>query len=324
MKVSVALASCNGERYIGDQLQSILAQTRPPDQWVIRDDCSDDRTVEIIREFSRHAKGPFSLEVNSERLGYARNFSKALQACDGDVVFLSDQDDIWQPEKIEQVLQVLTQRTNIQVLLHDAEMADESGQGTGLTKLGQIHAAGMPESAFFMGSCMATRASYLDAVLPIPVEYPEHDHWLAEIARALGMLYVLEEPLQRYRRHGSNQSLHPANRTTPLGRLGWLQHRIRRSLRSDFVAGLEQQAAKCQSLLRWSQASSAMSLAAEVPEKLAAMQANLNRRLTGLHNRLERLRLPRHRRWGSVIKAWREGEYHLHSGVKSALRDLVI
>ena len=323
MKVSVALASCNGERYIGDQLQSILAQTCPPDQWVIRDDCSDDRTVEIIREFSEHVQVPFSLEVNSERLGYARNFSKALQACDGDVVFLSDQDDIWQPEKIEQVLQVLAQRTDIQVLLHDAELADESGQGTGLTKLGQIHAAGMPESAFFMGSCMATRASYLDAVLPIPVEYPEHDHWLAEIARSLGMLDILEKPLQRYRRHGGNQSLHPANRTSSLGRLGWLNHRIRRSLRPDFLNGLRQQARNCEALLSWSRTDAATSLAEAVPDKLDAMQVALEQRQEAVNNRLERLQLPRHRRWFSVAAAWRKGEYHRHSGISSAIRDLL-
>jgi glycosyltransferase involved in cell wall biosynthesis len=323
LKVSVALASCNGERYIGEQLQSILAQTRPPDQLVLRDDCSDDRTVEIAREFSNRARIPIDLEVNSKRLGYTRNFSTALQACDGDVVFLSDQDDIWQPEKIETVLQMLAEQPAVHVLLHDAEIADESGQGTGLTKLGQIRDAGMSENAFFMGSCMAVHASFLDAVLPIPDEYAEHDHWLAEIARSLGMLYVLEKPLQRYRRHGGNQSLHPANRTVPLGRLGWLQHRIRRSLGHDFVDRLQQQVRNSKALLSWSRTNEARSLARAAPEKLSAMQADLDQRLEALNNRLERLQLPRHRRWRPIAKAWRRGEYHQHSGITSAVRDFL-
>jgi len=98
--LSIALATYNGERYIGEQLDSILRQTRLPDELVVFDDASVDATQAIVLDFARHAPFPVRFQVNSVRLGSTRNFEMAIRACGGDIIFLCDQDDVWYPDKI--------------------------------------------------------------------------------------------------------------------------------------------------------------------------------------------------------------------------------
>src|SRR5688500_18132345 len=102
LSLSVALASYNGERYIGEQLDTIAQQTRLPNELIISDDASTDSTWSIVRDFAERAPFPVRL-LQHERFGSARNFEIAIQACRGDVIFLCDQDDIWYPNKIETI-----------------------------------------------------------------------------------------------------------------------------------------------------------------------------------------------------------------------------
>ncbi|MFA0816559.1 MAG: glycosyltransferase family 2 protein [Anaerofustis sp.] len=102
MKISVAMTTYNGAKYIIPQLDSLLAQTRVIDQLVICDDCSQDKTVDIIREYFQQTDFTgLKLVVNDKNLGYIKNFYQAISLCEGDLIFLCDQDDIWCPEKIE-------------------------------------------------------------------------------------------------------------------------------------------------------------------------------------------------------------------------------
>jgi glycosyltransferase involved in cell wall biosynthesis len=93
--VSVAMATYNGERFLPDMLESLAAQTRPPDELIVRDDASQDGTVGLLHAFARRM--PFRVEVvaGDQRLGYAQNFVAASQACRGSLVFFADQDDVW-------------------------------------------------------------------------------------------------------------------------------------------------------------------------------------------------------------------------------------
>ena len=90
LSLSIALAAYNGERFIGEQLDSIARQTRLPDDLVIFDDASTDTTVSIVRDFARHAPFPVRLQVNPERLGSTHNFEAAIHACGGEIIFLCD------------------------------------------------------------------------------------------------------------------------------------------------------------------------------------------------------------------------------------------
>jgi glycosyltransferase involved in cell wall biosynthesis len=100
LRLSIALATYNGEPYLAEQLESFATQRRRPDELVVCDDASTDATAAIVERFSYAAPFAVRLEVNATRLGCAGNFARALSLCTGDVLFLSDQDDVWLADKL--------------------------------------------------------------------------------------------------------------------------------------------------------------------------------------------------------------------------------
>lgn len=102
--ISVVMATYNGEKYIEEQLTSILEQTRKPDEVIVSDDCSSDRTCEIVRKISEKTDVLIKLSCNDKNLGYIKNFKKAISLSNGDYIFLCDQDDRWEKKKIEKSL----------------------------------------------------------------------------------------------------------------------------------------------------------------------------------------------------------------------------
>jgi len=212
------MATYNGANYVLDQLHSFLDQTRKPDELVITDDCSSDETEFIVQKFSETA--PFTVRFfrNPVNLGYSGNFDAALKRVSGDVVFLCDQDDVWFPEKIEHMCRLVELYPEALLLMNDATLTDGRLNEVGLTKLGQIRSAGMPDEKFVMGCCCAVRKELLDICLPIPDAIAAHDDWLAWFADGLQAKIVDETPLQFYRRHESNESQFIANRTTKITR----------------------------------------------------------------------------------------------------------
>ncbi len=103
MKVSIALASYNGSRYLKEQLDSFANQIRLPDELIICDDCSHDESHKIINEFIKKSPFPVCFFKNDNNLGYAKNFEQAVLYCDGDIILFSDQDDVWYVDKIQKI-----------------------------------------------------------------------------------------------------------------------------------------------------------------------------------------------------------------------------
>ena len=201
MKITVTMATFNGAQYIEAQLQSFIDQTRQPDEVIITDDCSTDGTEIIVREFRKTA--PFKVEFhrNEQNLGYCGNFNAALIRATGDLVFLSDQDDVWFPEKIEHMVSVAERNPKALVVMNDAALTDGDLNEVGLTKVGQIRSAGMSLDSFVMGCCCAVRRELLDFCMPIPHGMKGHDNWLVELAASLNAKVVDIRVLQYYRRH---------------------------------------------------------------------------------------------------------------------------
>lgn len=106
MKISVAMATYNGEAYIQEQMQSLLKQTSRIDEIIIYDDCSTDRTMDVMRSFLTSTTIPIKLFSQHKRVGYIQNFTSALREVSGDIVFLCDQDDIWEDTKVEEVVRL--------------------------------------------------------------------------------------------------------------------------------------------------------------------------------------------------------------------------
>lgn len=120
MKISVVMTTYNGEKYIEEQLDSIQRQTRLPDEVLIFDDCSSDNTVEVVQKYiKKNLTVGWKIERNIKNKGWKKNFYDGIKEATGDYVFLSDQDDIWIPDKIEMMVEVLEKNKDISVLASD-------------------------------------------------------------------------------------------------------------------------------------------------------------------------------------------------------------
>ena len=110
-KVTIVLATYNGARFIIEQLNSIFIQTRKPDEVLIIDDCSLDNTVSIIREYIEihHLERDWKIRVNDYNKGYEQNFYDGICSAEGDFIFFCDQDDLWDFEKIEKMINIMEQ-----------------------------------------------------------------------------------------------------------------------------------------------------------------------------------------------------------------------
>ena len=314
MRVSIAMATYNGARFIGAQLASFAAQTLMPDELVITDDGSSDDTLAIVEAFA--ATVPFAVEVhrNPERLGYARNFEKALSLCSGDIIFLSDQDDVWNANKLAVVERRFAEEPAAQVIINDAMLADCDLRSIGHTQRQNIANAADADRMFSHGCCSAHRNSWRSFALPLPLGMA-HDYWINGLAIELGCGRQIKDVLQYYRRHGETStqwvlsdpagvSVMRALRISGLrdGRPGWRK-------RIEFLHAVLLRLAECQAL------AAAHSWDRKVPD--------LKREVRDLEVRIRVCSLPRGRRSFKVLRQWAAGGYDRAAGWKSALKDLI-
>ena len=220
-RLSIAMATFNGARYLDTQLRSFVEQSRLPDQLVVCDDCSTDETVAILREFARSAPFEVTIVQNSENLGHLANFSKAVALADGDIILMSDQDDRWDADKLVIVEQMFARHPETVLAVNDVRMTDAELNPTGRTLLRQVRASGLigrENRGYVIGCGTSFRSSLKQLVIPFPLTYG-HDQWVNEIASTVGGKRVIERALQDYRRHGGNVSataMDGARRADPL------------------------------------------------------------------------------------------------------------
>ena len=233
MSFSVAMCTYAGARFVGAQLESIAAQTRPPGELVVCDDRSPDETARIVEEFAARAKFPVRLHVNERNLGSTKNFERAISLCTGDLIALCDQDDVWLPRKLAQLEEEFARRPRAALVFSDAEVADEAGRPTGRRLWESVRIGGaelerlregkglgdLLAGATVTGATAAIRADLRRLVLPIPTGLPLiHDAWIALLAACVGEVVAVEEPLVLYRRH-AGQQVGPLGRKTAAGGL---------------------------------------------------------------------------------------------------------
>jgi glycosyltransferase involved in cell wall biosynthesis len=207
MKISIAMATYNGSKYLEQQLESFLIQTRPPDELVVCDDSSTDCTVAILQKFRQKALFTVSVHGNDKNIGYMRNFEKALSLCSGNLIFLSDQDDAWDRDKISKVLSVFIQTPNINLIINDARYADENLNPSGITVLQNVLSVSGRKNNHIGGSCTAISSRFRDFVVPFPKNNcPAHDVYIHRWANLIGGKLVVQDVLQSWRRHGQNST----------------------------------------------------------------------------------------------------------------------
>jgi glycosyltransferase involved in cell wall biosynthesis len=224
-RVSIAMATYNGARFIREQLDSFAAQTLLPDELVVCDDGSTDATVDIVETFA--SKAPFSVKVyrNPEHLDFTRNFEKAFSLCSGDIVFFSDQDDVWFPRRIQKIVSEFAMCPNLMVIVNNQILTDAVLRSSGLTPLDHLKCIGKDSDGLVEGCATALRRSWGAVLFPMPLEASpfvlsrslSHDTWLHKFSRLLNLRSVIEEPLQFRRRTGSNATSWIASHARPIG-----------------------------------------------------------------------------------------------------------
>lgn len=204
-KVSVALATFNGEKYIEEQIRSVLDNLSDEDEIIVSDDGSSDETLKVIES------------VGDERIhcvlgpkqGVKKNFENAIRHCSGKYIFLCDQDDVWMHGKVDKVLEGFAD-PEVKVVTHDCSLVNDAGEillesyfdyrksGPGIFKNFMKNS--------YMGCCMAFDSSIKENILPIPADIEMHDQWIGLIAENKGKSLFIKDRLIEYRRHEKNVS----------------------------------------------------------------------------------------------------------------------
>jgi len=206
IRISVCIATYNGEKYIMEQLLSILEQLDNNDEIIISDDHSEDKTIEIVKSLNCKR---IKIYTNNKEKGYTSNFENALSYSSGKYIFTCDQDDIWLPNKVRTCLTYLEE---YDFIVSDAKVVDSNKN----IILNSFFSFSKPSSTLFgnlykfsyLGCCMCFKKEALNKALPFPRKrkFCTHDNWLFLIGCAYFKYKILNQSLILYRRHGNNTS----------------------------------------------------------------------------------------------------------------------
>lgn len=323
MRISIAMCTYNGERYVRQELESFLRQTRPPDELVVCDDRSTDGTLAIVEEFARTAPFRTHVFVNDANLKYPKNFERAISLANADLIVPADWDDVWEPQKLERLEAAALAAPDAGLLFSDAEVVDQDLRPLGVSLwegrnfrfrdralvagvdllVGQVSAT--------YATTMAIRAVYRDAFLPIPQDWNADDTrvglapdtWITVIVGSMAPVALVDERLVKYRQHGGNES--------GIGKRGF-RSRIR-AARSNEAATFAERAR------RWGLASDRLAaLPAADPafrEEVRRVEQHNRARAAAAEARVARLRI--------VLQELASGRYGRYSnGWRSAAADL--
>ena len=324
MNISVALCTYNGAKFVGEQLESIRAQTVLPGELVICDDRSTDDTLSIIEKFAEAAPFPVRLVVNEQNLGSTQNFEKAIGLCSGDLIFLADQDDIWHSEKLDAMRAVFTRYPSVGLVFTDGELIDEDSHPTGrrlwdYTFLQKERKRVRPGEFYkrlasrnvVTGATAAFRREFLDDIFPFPVHIPNlvHDDWIALVISLSAEISFLDTPLISYRMHAGQQvGVHALGNPTSsaIESLAWTlgnlrNHRVALGASAERLQHIE-----------------------GVRDRLARLEMELDEYSAHLAKRIELLQAGYVRRVPLIVREVLSGRYSRHSrALLSPLKDLL-
>ena len=221
MKLSVAMATYNGAKFIEEQLESIRTQTMAVDQVIICDDCSKDNTVEVVQKYieSHNLQDSWRIEVNEHNLGYASNFIGAVRKTDGDYIFFCDQDDIWVSNRVETMTNLMQEHPEIKLLCSEFESFVASEDAPSVPAWEQKafkrdnsleHLIFDPHNIFIncQGCSMCIRRSFWEQVNSYWYTGWAHDEFVWKLALCLDGLYVYHGVTLKRRLHSDNVTMH--------------------------------------------------------------------------------------------------------------------
>ncbi len=320
MTTSIAMTTFNGEKYVQEQLDSFVLQSKMPNELVICDDGSSDKTLDILSDFKKTA--PFKVKIiqNEQSLGHVQNFAQAIAHCKGDIIFLSDQDDQWWVEKIETVVTAMQEKPKCWIAVHDGEIADKELTPSGQTKMLQLRRGYGSADTISTGALSALRKEFLEYALPIPAGSTAHDTWLHQLALQLpGRRIILEESLQYIRRHECNTSSWVINDTEPIRRYDVIRAQLREMPAKDYTDRLILNSCLTDRL-------SKIIAALDDPSDLCAArtsQVRLVKQSKAIHSRQALVSAGSISRRIHAVQMLMQGEYSYFNGIRSFLRDIL-
>lgn len=214
MKISVGVCTHKGEKFIAEQLESIINQTVKPDEIILTDDNSDDNTLKIAEKVLSKSGIDYKIFPYDTHQGILKNFQNCLDKCSGDIIFSCDQDDVWMKDKIESFLPEFEKGCNFVysnaiVVDTDRNLLEDNFwncYGIDFENLSTEKFQKMVLSDLFIAGCnMAFTKELYDKIRPIPYHFL-HDGWVAICAPLFGKIGFVNKPLIEYRRHGKNTS----------------------------------------------------------------------------------------------------------------------
>ena len=215
--VTIALATYNGESFLAELLDSLLCQTYYPIKIVACDDGSLDKTVDILREYEKK-HDCLTVYQNAQNLGYVQNFAHIIDICDGEIVFLCDQDDVWWPDKVKIIVDTFNQHPQAGLVFTNGVVTDSTLQPTYHYVYEYDYLDARQATRHFwdgrysrpLGCSLAFRGELKPLLLPIPPNsYWGHDHWIAHVIAGIMSVIYLPQPLFFYRRNAGSSGNNP-------------------------------------------------------------------------------------------------------------------
>lgn len=217
MNSTIVISTYNGEKYIEEQLSSILNQSLQPDEVIIRDDCSSDKTVEICNRFIKDnsLQQSWKIYVNKKNIGWAENFYRGFDQATGDIIFPCDQDDIWMKEKIKCMTDIMKHYNDIGLLIGgNIKMIDKDGDIEIIKKKysGKLNRLKFDRKLLFVdhpGCVYCLKKSFYEEIKEYRFSGYPHDSLLIRMGRLLGKAYYYDTPVIYWRRHSQNTTGKP-------------------------------------------------------------------------------------------------------------------
>lgn len=201
--ISVCIATYNGSKFIEEQLISILSQLKPEDEVLVSDDNSSDDTVKLIKSFN---DSRISLYIN--HFGNpVLNFEYLIEIAKGEYIFLSDQDDIWAPNKVGTFLKIFSDNPEVGLVLSDIQVINPEGEKVNKVFFQNGFKSGFLQNIIFnnfIGCSMAFKNDIKDLILPFPKSIAMHDWWIGTTSILFSKVHFIDEKLHYYRRHDNN------------------------------------------------------------------------------------------------------------------------
>ena len=316
------MTSYNGGTYLQQQLDSFTLQTRQPDELVVCDDGSTDDTVKILKHFQETAPFTVHIHCNQENLGFIKNFAQAMSLCSGDLICLSDQDDIWLADKLSSVEAFFNHNPNACVIINDLFVSDELCQKRFFTKLSNVKALGLSESAYIAGCATTLRVEFLKIALPIPACIRSHDLWLNHLAIFLGARSILRQPLQLYRRHSDSVTTHSTglNKRIRFPMLSLIKQFGLEDCREGWRKEITQRGEFIQRLRNVPLIKNNLQLS---QQQIDSSISQLSKKNTATEKRIELMSSGKIPRIPKIIQLWTQGFYGQFDGWKSAVKDML-